>query len=1109
MPFVLAIRRMVREWRTMQVLLIAACFITGFMSVVPIYVRVVARAEFALTLEELDSDSLTAEFSNPSVIDDTVLNTLITEQFGDLTSTIRASAISDSYTSNREILIRVAAYRDFETYFVRGGTQTHSSTLPPENGVSAYITTMALEKLRALNQQRASSDIGQKFIIGDFETGTISLEIVDTVTPSIPESSDFWNIREDIFATLRPGEGPGFSDALSIGLIVSERDFIERITPVVGDVRHFREIQIAVEQISVDSINELVADLRLIEREMLRVHPLITLESKLFDLTNEYNASVRETERPVMLLAAIVAVIMLYNLATTLALILERQQVEWAMISSRGGSAFQITLIHTTTMFFICLTAGILGPLVAFVVVTLLTTLGPQREIISHVVISDLTPTIWIISLLTAAFVVTALVLPVRGVARQGILSLRHQTSRPPEKPAWNRLYLDIIAVALSIAFLIRMYLLNGGEEASIQSLIQNPRSWISALSTLESTSPLADPFNLAGIVLLITGSALLWIRLFPVFIRASGVLFSSGRSLSNRLAFWNIERNPGHYAQLVLLVIGTVALGVSSLILMDTRRESAWRTALQSTGTDAVLEFESSLLEEHPDWALNPDVNGYGTMMRYKINQRISNRSLVLIGFNADRIHDLPEIKGAFSSLLNTPSAAQSGLTLPDNTDALLLDVAIVQDSELSPLRLSVNALILNADYVLIQVPLTNTDDDATTNEEFATYQTTLDPQMLGPAPWHFTGLQMNGRRNEGALFEYTVYVDNLRIERASGETNTIANFEQNQLTNNWSRSESAERTRSILTLDSNSNFSSEGNQSLRILINQSLASTIAPEISFRSAQPIPMPVILSQAAVEEIKTGDTLETGDIERITFVIESNASRLPVSSLTLDIEVIGVLDNVVGTNPNDIVIATTESHLKTLLNQYMTVETAFKANTVYLNLNTREPDSTFVESTRNLPGFQSATYAWREFNALQRDPFANAITGILYMGFWISIILILIDFSFYIAITTQRRRQEYAVLQALGWEYRKLWRLILTEQAIFLFPALFIGAILGMLIAILVSPFMSLTTNQALQVPITQFVLLCTALVTAFAGILRLIANYVHRIKPADALRTVN
>ena len=60
----------------------------------------------------------------------------------------------------------------------------------------------------------------------------------------------------------------------------------------------------------------------------------------------------------------------------------------------------------------------------------------------------------------------------------------------------------------------------------------------------------------------MVTGLGMLWLRLFPLILRAFSAIGERLNGLLVSLAFWNVARDPNHYAQLVLVLIVTLGIG-------------------------------------------------------------------------------------------------------------------------------------------------------------------------------------------------------------------------------------------------------------------------------------------------------------------------------------------------------------------------------------------------------------------------------------------------------------------------------------------------------------------------------------------------------------------
>ncbi len=105
--------------------------------------------------------------------------------------------------------------------------------------------------------------------------------------------------------------------------------------------------------------------------------------------------------------------------------------------------------------------------------------------------------------------------------------------------------------------------------------------------------------------------------------------------------------------------------------------------------------------------------------------------------------------------------------------------------------------------------------------------------------------------------------------------------------------------------------------------------------------------------------------------------------------------------------------------------------------------------------------------------LLHEPLPNAIVGVLFAGFWVSLALGLLDFGVYLVITAARRATAFAVLRALGWHRSRVWGLLTVEQTALVAPALVIGVLLGGVLAYLLLPFLALLGDEALRLPLAQ------------------------------------
>jgi hypothetical protein len=146
-------------------------------------------------------------------------------------------------------------------------------------------------------------------------------------------------------------------------------------------------------------------------------------------------------------------------------------------------------------------------------------------------------------------------------------------------------------------------------------------------------------------------------------------------------------------------------------------------------------------------------------------------------------------------------------------------------------------------------------------------------------------------------------------------------------------------------------------------------------------------------------------------------------------------------------------------------------------------------------------------------ALSTDPVALGISGALYLGFAAAAAFAVIGFAVSSATSAVERRTEFAVLRALGVSRRQLSSALALEGGLTAALALLAGSALGVLLAWLVLPFVSLSDDGTrphpsvlVHFPWTTATLLEGLLVVTLAAVVLLDVRMLGRIQLAPALR---
>lgn len=1088
MLFDVSLRRLWRERGALSVLWGALVLVCAFMALGTLYIRSVAEAEFAIRLESLRPSDYQIEIRNPQPITDQA-DAIFDDLFGTgsrLQSAIKSSTEGVmSGTPSDTFQPYVYAYRDFDQLFTLVDGRLPQPNDDPDT-VEVLLTDAGAETLLRLIRVQGS----QQDIIGfNIWTTDLTLEVVGIVASVHPFDHPYWNpFREYLAGAIVT---TGNADSLFITPITSETIFHQEIAPVYP-ARVSWLIDLDPALVSVGNLDALNASITRLEENLQRHHPNIAVYTPLKTIINDFNASIRQTEFPIFFLSTAILVLLLYSLLTINTLILENQRTEWAVITSRGGSVSQLMMIHAGVMVVLGIGAVLFAPFVAQGMLAILSVVGPQSAIIDAPTFGDIPVNAFINSALAGLIAVILLSLSGWGIARAGLLSLKQSVSRPPTQSAWASLKLDVILLLLGVAFMVRLYFLVGGADLSPFDLIRQPSAFIDAIAT-QGADRLSDPFNIAGPILFLAGATLLWMRLFPHLIRMVGAIINRSNNFTLRLAFWNVEREPTHYAQIVLLLIGTLAMGIISLSLSHTRSADAWDIAYHQTGADAVVQ-----LDRYPSdfaWDNLPNVTETQVLTHSVWESFTPTGDLHLLGIAPDQLQDV------LTDVAHPPLTID-GITIPDNAQNLLLDVyvePVIDDDAVMTHGVTANIYRLNG----APIEITLTTDDHTVTREWVTYQGDL--SRYDTAGWVLVGFTFSGNSTQTTRrgLDLAITIDHLRAVTNDSQTIVLETFDSANL---WERkTQSGLSGGTILSHDLTTERRTDGETALRMFMQLNPGVRVnLPRIHYRADGDQAIPVLISSSYADVMRMrGDAITVGETYNMDFSRRRGMEGI-TNRLRFDYIVVGIVDDYLSMPDNALFMLARENDLLITLNRDASADQFYDTNRVWLTLAGAQPSS---ELRAMLSDFQ-VDDAWTRYSTIQREPLPNAITGMLFAGFWVSLGLILIDFTFYLMITTRRRASSFAVLEALGWETHHIWRLLIAEQVTFITPALIVGTVLGVVMAYLVLPFIAQGTG-VLRVPVGEVLGLLAVLIVSFTVLLSVMARRLRQVDPTQTFRHSN
>ncbi len=287
-------------------------------------------------------------------------------------------------------------------------------------------------------------------------------------------------------------------------------------------------------------------------------------------------------------------IVLLYILSTA-GLFAERQRAEIAVLKGRGASRTQILGAYLFEGALVDLLPLLLGPLAAFGAAQLIgrseafLRFGPANALPIRVTAA----TAW----LALGVVMATLLLgvaPVLVASRQTLISYQQQVARAARKPAWQRLYLDLL-VLLAAAY--GYYTLR--KQGSLVAL--------GGGTLLPGSDPFSNPLSLLLPATALFGCALLAVRCFPAL---AALLARAGRRIfgaTTLLALRHLARSPEQGRSIVLLTVLTLALGSFSASMATTLDRNDVDRILYATGGPLRVSEQAELSRSEQRWTALP----------------------------------------------------------------------------------------------------------------------------------------------------------------------------------------------------------------------------------------------------------------------------------------------------------------------------------------------------------------------------------------------------------------------------------------------------------------------------------------------------------------------
>ncbi|MBK8022210.1 MAG: ABC transporter permease [Chloroflexi bacterium] len=1003
--------------------------------------------------------------------------------------------------------LRVAAYADWETQaIVKEGGAVAESAVADFAGV-------------------LSQEVGRQFglNVGDvitldqrgWETSRpFTVEITGIVAAGDPVAP-FWMAPSPLRVETRSGTTEANILMRREDVTRILREYVPQARSTIGwrmlfdhSSLSFNRLHQAVDQTEVI----LAAAEQLVEAEDLSLASATDLPAVL----NGYADEVNLLNAPFGVLMLQVGGLALFFLFITSALAQRSERREVAMLQSRGALDGQILLLRTFETLIVCAAAALAAPFLARQALVWLAPLLLEDQRLTLEL--DALPFLYAGAAGLLALIV--LISTLRPVLRLPLITAGGSAVRAARQNWWQRYYLDLLLLIVGSAALFRLLVT---DSPFTRSLLGGLR---------------ADPLLLIAPALLFVALGSVTLRLFPVLTDAVARFYAARSGLVGTLAAWTVSREPAHYSRIAFLLALAIGVGWFATSFQATLRRSHQDQALYRVGADLRLAGQAAP-------GLSADTPGIQTIapalrvpdLNFSLD---GNRVLhgTLLAVDGDTFADAAYWREDLGSLTTpqSPDLPQPGAPLPAGTTRLgvwvqLREQVLNEDATafLDGLPLitelvlgtQVNARFRTADGRVLQVPLVATQvegresvddiDDLffSVNPFFPEEMVQAERDRLmaaleGVSGWVYyegdaseadgAALQMISWRTNYDIppnfpERRTLLVNGLTPRNAEGEV-----LSGDLLTGDWTVTVD---NAAVLEGETAAAETDKG-PGWRLALVQRQGNTAFGLTLLPTPPPLPAVVSAPFAAEYALIPGASFVLYiDSRPFTFAVDAIVDYFPTLYAAQAPFAVADLDTLLYTlnrrpagsaAPNEWFIALDEGvDPRDWLNSW---------------------EGAFADAESG-----SMQVAASAAEALAADVLTIGLSRLLVIAFVIALLLSIISMMVYAALNAQSRRDQFAVLRALGLSSSRIALSVALEQVIVFVVALLLGSVMGMLLSTQVLPSLAISSEgrqitPPFQIEVEVSALLGYATVLLLLLVLVVLASMllIRRLSLGQALR---
>lgn len=323
-------------------------------------------------------------------------------------------------------------------------------------------------------------------------------------------------------------------------------------------------------------INELASTLNRLDIELYQRLKDTKVEQSFAETLKEFRKQSNELQTMLFTLAAPMLAMVIYFIMMNARQSLDKQRSDIAVLRSRGAGTRQIVGMYVVESIMLGIVALVIGPLIGWYMSK---SIGSADGFLSFVNRKSITIGFSVETIIAGVIAVIvallATIIPAVQYARASIVSYKQDLARSDKKPFWQKWYLDIVLVLVTV---YGWYLFNERQLLTLNSGVSSDQMQI-------------QPFLFFVPAIAIFALGLLCLRIFPWILALCNWLGKKYLPVSSYLTLTQLSRSSKGYYPLMILLILTIGLGVYNASAARTIDLNSTERTLYKNGADVIVQ--------------------------------------------------------------------------------------------------------------------------------------------------------------------------------------------------------------------------------------------------------------------------------------------------------------------------------------------------------------------------------------------------------------------------------------------------------------------------------------------------------------------------------------